>query len=264
MTMHRMSRRTFTAGGAGFAAGLFATSRLGIAAQDATPDGDIQPTGFVSTRVRTVESSEQRERVNELVVNDFAPNVEALEGFAGYVLGDVIDDPAQSLSILVMEQEGQTAAFNELASEFVATVEAEVSTVDTVQWAGDLLITGASTAEGGTPVATPVISILTSGYVAVRIHTSLPGTDPRDFVTLATSGFLPIVSVLQGFEGYLWYPIEGGFVAISLFDSEESAKASNDAAREWAAEFLTDYTDGNPEVINADVVYANLPILGAA
>lgn len=103
---------------------------------------------------------------------------------------------------------------------------------------------------------------MTSGYVAVRVHTSLPGTDPREFVPLAASGFLPIVAGLDGFRGYLWFPTDSGFAAVSLYDSEASAEASNEAAREWAAEYLADYTDGNPEVINANVVYANLPILG--
>ena len=38
---------------------------------------------------------------------------------------------------------------------------------------------------------------------------------------------------------------------------------SIDAARAWATEHLADYTDGNPEVINASVVYANMPIFAS-
>jgi len=264
--MHRISRRTFSATATGFAAGLLAASRSSATARQATPVGGVQPLGFVSMRVRTVETAEQRDRVDELVLRDFLPDVEALEGFEGYLLGDLIDETEQSLSILVLDEAGQAAAFDALAREFVASIADEVVTVDTVQWAGDLLIIGASTATPATPAATPMATPVTTGstpgHVAVRVHTSRPETDPRDLVAPTRDEFLPILSGLPGFEGYLWYPTEGGFVAISLFESEASAQASNDAVREWEAEFLADYTDGNPLVINATIAYANLPILG--
>lgn len=257
--MSRISRRTFNATAAGFAVGAFATSRIGVSAQDATPEDAIQPLGFVSTRIRTVATADQRVRVNELVRDDFAPEVEALEGFHGYLLGDVVDRPEDSLSILVLEEEGQTTAFLDIAKVFIDGISEEVQTVGTVGWDGDLLIRGVPSGSA-TPEATPATGGTATGFVAMRVHTSLPGTDPRDFVPLATSDFLPIVAGFSGFEGYLWYPTEGGFVAISLFDSVDSAEASNDAAKDWAAEFLQDYTDGNPEVVNANVTYATMPI----
>lgn len=260
MTTHQLTRRTFTARAAGIAAGVFATSRFGVTAQDATAVAGVQPMGFVSTRIRTVGSVEQRDLVNERVTADFAPEVARLDGFLGYILGDVVDKPEDSLAIVVLREEEQFEAFGAVASGFVASLGDDGVAVETVEWAGDLLISGAPVADSGTPTATPVAA--SAGYVAVRVHTSLPGTDPHDFVPLATSGFLPIVTELPGFQGYLWYPTDGGFVAISLYDSEESAAASNDAAREWAAEFLTEYTDGNPEIINANVVYTDLPIFG--
>lgn len=260
MSSATMSRRKLVAAGGGFAAGVFLASRGAMVAQEASPAAEVRPLGFVSMRVRTVAEASQRDRVDELVVDAFVPEVEALDGFAGFVLGDVIDAPEESLSIVVLEEAGQTAGFDEAAKAFVERIGDEVMPVGTVQWAGDLLIAGSPEADAG--AATPASAAMTGGYVAVRVHTSLPGTDPREFVSLATSGFLPIVAGLDGFRGYLWFPTEEGFAAISLYDSEASAEASNEAARAWAAENLADYTDGNPEVINANVVYTNLPILG--
>jgi hypothetical protein len=264
MTGYPVSRRTFTASATGFVAGIFALSRSGSAApaQEATPAGSLVPTGFVSMRLRTVAAAGQRDVVNGLVLEDLVSGVEALDGYQGYLLGDVLDDPETSLSVLVMDEASQTAAFDELAGSFVSGIADQVEVVETVEWSGDLLITGRPAEGAATPLATPVGGSASTGYVAVRVHTSLPGTDPLDFVPLATEEFLPIVEGLDGFQGYLWFPVEDGFAAISLYDSETSAEASNEAAREWAAEFLTDYTDGNPEVINATVVYADLPILG--
>lgn len=260
MSSHRVTRRTFTATAAGFAAGMFATSLAGVSAQGSATPAAVTPQGFVSTRIRTLETPEARDEVNELVLNQFIPDVEALEGFEGYLLGDVIDNDSASLSVVVFQEEDQAAAFDNTAREFVASLKDTVSTVDTVQWTGDLLISGGTNANEATPDA-DTAEPMTEGYVAVRVHTSLPGTDPHDFVPLATSDFLPIIAELPGFEGYLWYPTDGGFVAITIYDSIESAQESNVAALDWAAEFLTEYTDGNPQIIEANVVYANLPII---
>ena len=260
MAIDRITRRTFTASAAGFAAGLFATSLPNVSAQDAATPVAVLPQGYVSTRVRTIASADARDDVNALVLDQFVPDVQALEGYRGYAVGDVIDHGDQSLSILVLENTEQEAAFAELAAGFVEGVEETVTTVSTERWSGDLLIAGGVDLGAATPATAPVTG-MRDGYIAVRVHTSTPGTNPSDFVPLATTGFLPIISGLPGFEGYLWYPTEGGFVAISFFDTVESAEASNAAAQDWAVEFLTEYTDGNPRIINANVVFADLPIL---
>ena len=72
---------------------------------------------------------------------------------------------------------------------------------------------------------------------------------------------MPIVTGLSGFQGYLWFPPEGGFTAINLFNPEASALESNAAAGDWAAEYLTDFTDGTLQVINVTGVLIDLPVL---
>lgn len=260
--MNLMTRRTFNATAAGFAVGLFATSHIGISAQEATPENAAQPLGYVSTRIRTVASADQRTRVNELVREDFAPDVEALEGFHGYLLGDVIDQPENSLSVLVLEEEEQTAAFLDLAKTFVEGISEEVQTVNTIGWDGDLLIRGVPSSSA-TPEASPASeSSVAVGYAAMRVYKTPSGVDVRESVPLTTSEFVPILAGLPGFKGFLWYTTGEEIVAISLYDSEESAMESTSEARGWVADFATKYTDGDPEVINAQIVYANMPILG--
>jgi hypothetical protein len=267
----RVSRRVFTAAAGGFAAGLFATRAAALAAHeghdhDASPEaGEATPEvltsyGHVVLRVRYLLDEAARPMVNERVLGEFIPAVEALDGFGGYLVGDVIDAADASLTVSVFGDADAAAGLETVVGPFVQSLSDVVDPARGEEWSGDLLITGAPTGDGATPApAWP----LRTGYVAVRVHTSLPDTDPREFVPLAISGFLPIVSGLEGFEGYLWFPIEGGFVAVSLFDSEASALASNEAAKEWAAEYLTEYTDGNPAIYNANIVYANFPVLGA-
>jgi hypothetical protein len=257
----RLTRRALTASAAGFSVGVLARGIGRTAAQEATPAPEIVPLGTVSTRLRVLRDPVYRAEVNADVVERLLPEVEQLEGFGGYVLGDVIDRADQSVAIVVFDEEEQLGAFGEIATDFVQDHEEKVDAEATQEWRGDLLITAAPQPGVGTPVAiegTPEESV---DYMAVRVHTSLPGTDPRDFVPLAISDFVPIVTSIAGFRGYLWYPTEGGFVAISIFDSIADCSESNEAALDWAAEYLTAFTDGNPLIINADVVYRDLPIL---
>jgi hypothetical protein len=263
MTLSRtVNRRVFTALSGGFVATLATGHLTGVSAQEATPLA-IEPMGFVSMRLRVLTTPEARPEVNELVESDFLPAITGLPGYSGYVLADVVDVDTQSVSVVVFKNSDQVAGFNDAAATFVASVGDRVDAAATQQWAGDLLMKAGPSSEAGaaaTPMADPA-GPLTSGYAAVRIHTSLPGTDPRDFVAEAVDGFLPLITVLPGFRGYLWFPVDGGFAAITIYDSEESATASSDAAVAWATEHLAAYTDGNPTIINAGVVYSDLPIL---
>jgi hypothetical protein len=267
----RISRRVLTATAGGFAVGAFA-GRFGVASaheghdHDASPEAGgatpeaITPVGHAVVRVRYLADESAREEVNERVLTDFVPALEALDGFAGYLLGGLIDQSDADLTVTLLDSADDMDAYvTQVVEPFIANLSDLFDASRGEEWAGDVLISGGPAGDAATPEpAWP----LRDGYVALRVHTSLPGTDPLDFVPLATSGFLPIVEELDGFEGYLWFPIDGGFVAITLYDSEASALASNEAAREWAAEFLTEYTDGNPAIYNANIVYANFPGLG--
>jgi len=133
---HRTDRRTFAAIASGVVAGVFAASHPGAAAQSGTPPDVPTPVGFASTRVRTVEFAGQREAVNDRVMDGFIHAVQALDGYAGYLLGDVVDAPEQSLSILALDDASHQDGFDDLAAEFVDGVEDEVTTVDTKAWAG--------------------------------------------------------------------------------------------------------------------------------
>lgn len=218
----------------------------------------VQPLlGVVSLRIRQLTSVERRTEVNDIVTSQFVPDVQALAGYQGYVLGDVIDDETQSLSVVVLEAASRADAFTELAQAFVGGRDPEFAVETPIAAEGDLLVT----ASGESVEATPATASTVAGDIAVRIYASLPGPDPRDVAAVVTEGFVPIISGFSEFQGYLYFPSEGGFTSISLFDSEDSARESTTAAREWVAENLTEFTDGNPQVINAAGIFVDLPIL---
>ncbi len=257
----KMSRRRLVhaAAGLGVGIGRFAVTRPATAApRTATPTAVEPVTGYVSLRVRQLADAAARSEVNRLVATDLVPDVQNLPGYQGYILADVLEDDSQSVSVVVLEDASQNEDFGTLAERFVAGLPSGLTVETPVMVAGDLMITAVSEVTGATP-ATP--SSQQPAYIAVRIHTSLPGTDPLDFVPLARDGFVPIIANLPGFQGYLWFPSQGGFTAVSLYDSEDSARDSTAAASDWAARYLTAYTDGNPRVINATGVFVDLPVL---
>lgn len=262
LPMSVYTRRQFTTAAAGIGVGLFALAPFASRAQESSPSADGQSLGFVSTRLRTVESGEQREAVNEMIFGGFIKEVQALEGYQGYLFADVVDDPARSVSIVVLEDEAQAAAFDDLAADFVASVKEGITPVESEEWSGELLLAASGRREGrGAPPASPGAGPLTQGYVVVRIYESAEETDPRDVMPTISSDFLPVITAIDGFRGYLCYPTEAGFVAIAMFDSEESVEASNEAKTDWVGEHLADYVKEESEVYNAEVRFASLPVL---
>jgi len=253
MMSSNLSRRSVMTGAAVLAAGVFAQTRYLARAQDAAAELPI-----VSLRVRTLGSIELVDEINPQVINTLIPQVKELPGYGGYILGNVIDQP-QSVAISVVDTSENLEALREVMGIFVDGLDEKFAMDPPKEYLGPLSMKAGPEVAPGTPApAGP----LTTGYIAVRNHTSLPGTDPMDFVPAAEEGFLPIVTAIEGFLGYLWFPHETGFSAISLYTSPEAAQASTEAAMSWAQENLVKYTDMKPEVINATLVYADLPVLG--
>lgn len=248
--------------------GGFATGQsVGGTDHDATPAAGTpmaaaQPLGYASLRVRQLSGPAFRVEVNEIVTSEFVAHVQALPGYRGYLLGDIVEHERQSLSVVAFEEVGQIEAFNAAAQEFVGGLDPKYGVETPTAVEGDVLIAASSLSAGATPVADGAAAA--GGYVAVRIYTSSPGTDPRAIAPLVASGFLPIVQGLPGFQGYLFFLAEGGFTSISFYDAEASAQESTVAAGAWVAENVIDYVDGNPRVINALTVFADLPILPGA
>jgi len=271
MTPHSSStftRRKAVGAAAGLAGGFLVTSGRTFAQSGtpsssmATPTAEIAPLGYVTMRMRPLEEPGDRDNTNAQVIEEFLPAISQVDGFLGYLVADVIDDPLLTFGVTVMRDLDASLASDEVARSFVTQEEIDEDVVieETQRWAGDLLMLGVSD-EAAASAATPPLEEFGAGYfVTARIYQSIPGTDPRGFVEKARAEFLPIIQALPGFVGYLWFPTDDGFASVSLFQSEESAAQATTAAKSWVAENLSTYTDSPPEVINATVVHANLPI----
>jgi hypothetical protein len=213
-------------------------------------------------RMRPLEEPGDRDQTNAQVIEEFLPAIAQVDGFLGYLVADVIDDPLLTFGVTVMRDLEASQASDEVAQSFVTQEEVDEDVVieETQRWTGDLMVLGVSD-DAAASAATPPLDGFGAGYfVAARVYQSIPGTDPREFAEQVKNEFLPIIDVLPGFVGYLLFLTDSGFASVSLYQSEESAAGSTEAAQAWAAENLSAYTDSPPEVINATIVHANLPI----
>jgi hypothetical protein len=267
-TSSTLTRRTVVGAAAGIAGGFLVTNGRTLAQSatpvtgEATPIAQITPLGYVTMRMRPLEEPGDRDQTNAQVIDEFLPAISEVDGFLGYLVADVIDDPLLTFGVTVMRDRDASLASDEVAQTFVTQKEIDEDVIieKTRRWTGDLLILGVSD-EAAASAATPPLDEFGAGYfVTARIYQSIPGTDPRGFVEKARTEFIPMLKALPGFVGYLWFPTDEGFASVSLYQSEESATEATTAAQSWVAEHLAAYTDAPPEVINATVVHANFPI----
>ena len=73
-------------------------------------------------------------------------------------------------------------------------------------------------------------------YATVREYDNV--REPTELSRRLNEEFVPVVRALPGFVAYYWIDVgeEGGrMCSVSVFESRESAEASNDAALEWIA-----------------------------
>jgi len=96
-------------------------------------------------------------------------------------------------------------------------------------------------------------------HASVRIYDGFQTSDMAEFVGIVEDGFLPIMRESDGFFGYyLMNDSAGALVAISIFDTEASALASNEKASDFVAENLTAYLPNAPMITSGPLQIAVL------
>jgi hypothetical protein len=91
-------------------------------------------------------------------------------------------------------------------------------------------------------------------HVAVRRYSSSPDRH-AELARRVQEGFLPIVSGVEGFEGYyLVASPDGAVVSVGIFTDADGAHASTTAASGWVRDNIADLVDGPPEVVEGTVL----------
>ena len=225
------------------------SGNLSVAALAALHEGenlvsaDMDMGAFVSVRVyEGIDAADQSE-IQRLVDEVFLPILQEASGFVGYYLIQPDGDMLAAVSLFDTPQ--QASDSNELAREFVAENLAP------------LLPNPPRIIEGTVNVESVADDVPDGLFASVRIYDDYNMDNLDETTARVRDIFLPALLETPGFFGY--YTLndgDGALVAISLFESEEAALASNDMAAEFVAEHLAEFDLGTPVRIsgNASVV----------
>ena len=171
----------------------------------------------------------------------FVPLISGSEGFIAYYVVYPVDGTLAAINIF--ETREQALASNELARDFV------------VEYLAPLLPNAPRIVEGTVDIGfVEMLDGLADGdvsslHASVRIYDGFEADDLDEFVAIVEDGFLPIMRETDGFFGYYLMNNGAGAVsAISIFESEASALASNESARDFVAENLTQYLPETPSI----------------
>ena len=210
-----------------------------VGADDTSNEDDV----FISIRryegVDATRMNMTLADVARITSRDFLPILRESDGFIGYYW--VYTDEDVLVAINIFETREGARASNELAREYVAENFAELV-------AGPPLIVDGSVDIGFVEILDGMgDDDVSSLHASVRIYDGFEADDLDEFVATVEDGFLPIMRDTDGFFAYyLMNNGAGAVAAISLFDSEASALASNEKARDFVAENLAAFLPKDP------------------
>ena len=96
-------------------------------------------------------------------------------------------------------------------------------------------------------------------FVSIRVYEGVDPADQAELARLIGDGFLPFMRDGEGFVGYFVLAADDVLVTISLFDSEEEASASNEAAREFVVDVLAPLLPNPPRIVKGAVDLFQMP-----
>ncbi len=206
---------------------------------------------FASVRVYDGIDPADLAELERVTIEGFVPIISGSEGFIAYYVVHPVDGTLAAIN--VFETREQALASNALARDFV------------VEYLAPLLPNPPRIVEGLVDIGfVEMLDGMADGdvsslHASVRIYDGFEADDLNEFVNIVEDGFLPIMRETDGFFGYyLMHDGADQLAAISIFDSETSAMASNSAAADFVAENLTQYLPTAPSITAGRVAIALL------
>ncbi len=93
-----------------------------------------------------------------------------------------------------------------------------------------------------------------SMYIAIRKYTT---EFPDQVIDKIQTGFVPIISKVDGFISYYVVPINNNqVIAVNLFDSEFHGQQSNDLAKAWIDENIAYLYSAPVEIMQGEAAVA--------
>lgn len=194
---------------------------------------------FISIRLYEGVDPADNQELERVTREGFVPIISGSDGFIAYYV--VYPTDSTGVTVSIFETREQALASNELARDFVVDNLAPLlpNPPRIVEGLVDIGFVEMLDGMGNGEVS--------SLYASVRTYDGFEADDQDKFVIIVEDGLLPIMRASAGFFGYyLMHDGAGALSAISIFDTEASALASNEQAREFVAQYLTAYLPNDP------------------
>ena len=201
---------------------------------------------YASLRVYDEVDLTQRAQTTALVNSIFLPLQQETEGFWGYVR--MHDGESRSAALSIYDSEANALAANDLAAAFVAEY-----LTDRPEDQVPLRVSGRLGVAALAEINEGANLIDERAVASIRVYAGVDPANRDEIVRLVDEGFLPIMRESDGFVGYYLLPAGDVLASVSMFDSAEQAAASNEAARDFVAEFMAPLLPNAPLIVEAAI-----------
>ncbi len=207
---------------------------------------------YASLRIYTVGDMGNLEESNRLVNAHLLPALIESGGLFSYLSMSDAEDTIVGLNIY--QSEANALAANDIAAAFVAEHLMDWLPDDPLRVTGRLGVAALADMHMGENL---IANVHDEAFVSIRVYDGIDPADRDEIVRLVDPGFLTIMSESDGFVGYYLLPAGDKLAAVSIFDSAEQASASNEAARDYVAEFMAPLLPNPPLIVEGalDVMY---------
>ncbi len=190
----------------------------------------------------------------KLVETGFLPILQGADGlFSYFTMDDGVD---RVVALSVYDTKENALAANALAADFVAEYMSQWIPEEPTRINGRLGVAALADVHMGDNL---INDMMNEGqvFVSTRLYDGVDPADQEEIARLVDEGFLPTMRESAGFVAYYLLPAGDRLAAVSFFDTEEQAAASNEKARDFVVESLAPLLPNPPQIVEGlvEVMY---------
>lgn len=256
------TRRSFL-GRTLLAAGATAALPVLARADDATPQPvspvaeSLDVPGYAVVRVRALATPELTQAVFPDVMHRFLPQTEAVPGFYGYLFAVETADPANSITVTLMDTMEAALAADDVAKTYVAGLDPRLMPETPLAEQGPVRVYART---NRSPEQLP--PFLSGCQITLRNRTNADNADIDAMARAVNEDLAPILQSMDGFVLYCWLQTPGGRVGINIWETAEQTAAGDAAIADWVAATPIMATSGETEVRAGVIGYADVLGIG--
>ena len=217
----RISRRSVIGGTMALAA--VPVIQGDLLARQATPVADAAGApGYAIVRARTHATAEVAQAVYPEVMTHFLPPTREVPGYRGYAFAFNNADPNGVITATFVDDEAAADQAAAVAQAYVAGVEPRLAPETPFSQQGALRIYQPTDRP-----ASELPPFLHGCLITMRHRISAPDIDVDAVVALARDELTPMLAAMDGFVLYAWMQVDGGRVAINIWETEAQLEAGN-------------------------------------